>query len=42
MSTRRADVVLLWRRSGFGANSAQIDAAAKAGLEATLEQLLAA
>jgi uncharacterized protein (DUF1800 family) len=41
MSAARADVALLYRRAGFGGNASQLDAAAAAGFEATVEQLLA-
>lgn len=40
MSTR-SDVALLYRRAGFGANAAELEAAATAGYEATVNQLLA-
>jgi uncharacterized protein (DUF1800 family) len=40
MSTR-AEVALLYRRAGFGGTPAELDAAAEAGFEDTVEQLLA-
>lgn len=41
MSSARADVALLYRRAGFGGDTAQLDAAAAAGFEASVDQLLA-
>ncbi len=41
MDPVRSDVALLYRRAGFGATPAQLDAAASAGYEATVETLIA-
>jgi len=41
MASPRADVALLYRRAGFGAGPAVLDAAQAAGFDATLERLLA-
>lgn len=40
VDTVRRDVALLYRRFGFGATAAELDAAAKAGYDATVDRLL--
>lgn len=41
MTTPLSDVALLYRRAGFGADATELEAAAAAGFEATVERLIA-